>query len=61
MYPFWNALLWSIVTLESCRRKWGMHFKAEALFVHLEREVSSQPAWIRSLYDFWQLSWSPGE
>ena len=38
-----------------------MHFKAEALFVHLEREVSSQPAWIRSLYDFWQLSWSPGE
>ena len=38
-----------------------MTSRAEALFVDLEGEASYRPAWMRSSYNFQQLSWTPVE
>ena len=40
MYPLWHAPLWSIVTLESWWKKWGMPSKATTLLVDKEGETS---------------------
>ena len=51
MYPLWNFPLWSIVTLESWRRKWWMPSRATELLGDLGGEVSSWLSFMRSSYD----------
>ena len=52
MYPLCNAPLWSIVTLVSWRRKFGIPSRVASLLVDSEGEASFRTAWMRLSYYF---------